>query len=134
MILEPEEKSNTALTMEDPDRGGKRLTLPAPKLSHLIKKALGGELERGTSLPRESNRTREDVEWKGQKYWEVDGHLIERYEAKNNSSRVIILRPETFQEKDDFALTFDREFLETNQKAVMVVVRKKEPVVNTSQQ
>lgn len=114
LILEPEEKSTAALTVED------------PKLSHLIKKALRGELERGTSLPRDSNRTREEVEWRGLKYWEVDNHLIERYEAKNNTSRVIILRPETFQQTDDFAISFDRDFLEPNQKAVMVIVRKKE--------
>ena len=114
LILEPEEKPKQELSVED------------PKLSHLIKKALRGELERGTSLPRKSNRTREDVVWKGKKYWEVDGQLIERYEAENDTSKVIILRPEILQEKDDLAISFDREFLEPNQKAVMVVVRTKE--------
>lgn len=114
LLLEPEEKLAPPLTIED------------PKLSNLIKKAIQGELERGTSLPRDSGRTREEVEWKGKKYWTIDDLLIERYEAKNNTSRVIVLRPETFQEKDDFAISFDRDFLEPNQKAVMVIVRKKE--------
>ena len=114
LLLEPEERLTPPLTIEDPN------------ISKLIKRAIQGELERGTSLPRDSRRTREEVEWKGEKYWTVDDLLIERYEAKNNTSRVIVLRPESFQEKDDFAISFDRDFLEPNQKAVMVIVRKKE--------
>lgn len=122
LIIEPEERPTSTLIKED------------PKLSHLIKKALRDDLERGTHLPRGSNRGREEIEWKGDKYWQVDDHLLERYEAKNSSSRVVILRPETFQEKDDFAISFDRDFLEPNQKAVMVVVRRKDTANSTSQQ
>lgn len=113
LLLEPEEKDKPPLKVED------------PKLEHIIRRIMSDELEKGTRFPRGSHRTREDLVWKGHKYWEVDHQLLERYETRNETSRVIILRAEAFKESDDVAISFDREFLEPNQKAVMVVVRKK---------
>lgn len=98
---------------------------PDPHWDGIMRRALSGDLKGGTFFPRGAQRVCDGTLWKAQMYWEMADTVLERYEATNETARIILLDARALREAHDGAIAFDREILEPNHTAVMVVMRHK---------